>query len=485
MTPSAAAPSPQEVHRKLSMHTTVKPAKLSHPPVSGTDSDSDSMAAPDVLSPSAASISSVAGSFHPSATGPQHQLSSIAERRSNSGDESDEDEDDDEEGGWKAGNDRPRPSLEDGTIIRSGYLYKKGQRRKTWKKRWFVLRPAHLAYYKNSAEYKLLRLLELSDVHSCTKVLLKRQEHAFGLVCPTRTFYLHAKTSVEVDEWVAAIEQTRQALMAQSTQTSVSSPIPIPDLSSSRAPLSITPSPPSHLQNFVTSSDSEDATPLRTYSSSSQQHPINLSASPSRPSAMPKDGREPTRQILMGYLMKCGSGGKRKSWRKRWFVLTVDKLVYSASHMDTRPHRLFPFTEVLDALEYDVPSQRHVAVSPPAITPALATAESEFKHTFKIVTTRRTLLLCAPTEEDEIKWLGAIRALIARRTGTGVVPGIAVKQPHAGGPGMDVTASASGGSSSGGVGSGGSGVRAKIRRLSVTGLSSGLPTPAPADDHHY
>lgn len=41
-------------------------------------------------------------------------------------------------------------------------------------------------------------------------------------------------------------------------------------------------------------------------------------------------------------------------------------------------------------------------------------------HTFKIVTTKRTLLLCAPCEEDEIKWLGSIRALIARRSG---VPG--------------------------------------------------------------
>lgn len=45
-------------------------------------------------------------------------------------------------------------------------------------------------------------------------------------------------------------------------------------------------------------------------------------------------------------------------------------------------------------------------------------------HTFKIVTTKRNLLLCAPSEDDEIKWLGAIRALIARRSGTGVVPGV-------------------------------------------------------------
>ena len=45
------------------------------------------------------------------------------------------------------------------------------------------------------------------------------------------------------------------------------------------------------------------------------------------------------------------------------------------------------------------------------------------KHTFKIVTTKRTLVLCAPSEEEEIQWLSAVRALIARRSDAGVVPG--------------------------------------------------------------
>ena len=31
--------------------------------------------------------------------------------------------------------------------------------------------------------------------------------------------------------------------------------------------------------------------------------------------------------------------------------------------------------------------------------------------------------MCAPTEDDEIRWLGAIRALIVRRTDSGQVPG--------------------------------------------------------------
>jgi hypothetical protein len=33
------------------------------------------------------------------------------------------------------------------------------------------------------------------------------------------------------------------------------------------------------------------------------------------------------------------------------------------------------------------------------------------------------LVLCAPSEEEEIQWLSAVRALIARRSDAGVVPG--------------------------------------------------------------
>jgi len=101
-------------------------------------------------------------------------------------------------------------------------------------------------------------------------------------------------------------------------------------------------------------------------------------------------------------------------------------------------------------------------------------------HTFKIVTTKRTLLLCAPSEEDEIKWLGAIRALIARRAELGQVPGKTSKStgsghsPHRGNPrhegGTTGTASAvvaTTGSSTIAPHSGG--MKGKVRRLSGAG----------------
>ncbi|KAG1835099.1 hypothetical protein EV424DRAFT_1531676 [Suillus variegatus] len=477
---SAPPPSLQEVQRKLSVHSTARPKKalpVSQPHVSGTESDSDSALSPDLVSPTSQSY----GSNAVSASTSQPPLSSIAEGKSGSGEESDEDEEEEEEGGWRTATKAENPqSSFDEKMIKSGYLWKKGERRKTWKKRWFVLRPAHIAYYKTNAEYQLLRLLDLSDVHSCTPVALKKHSNTFGVVSTVRTFYLQAESPVEVQRWVQAIQDAREALLTISTQTSLlTPPIPIPGAQSAPCRIMVSNSPPkaSHAQN-ITSSDSDDASPSaqRTYSTSSQNR-LAISSSPTRMQAIPK---EAAKIVLSGYLMKCGS--KRHNWRKRWFMLNGEKLVYSGSHMDTKPHRQFSFSEILDALEFDMRGHKHSAPIPPPSTSPLSSTVPDDSHghfTFKIVTTKRTLLLCAPSEEEEIKWLSAIRALIARRSGAGVVPGdlggnvgSASKQPASG---TDANQGSGGGSASS------SGLRHKVRNLSISGPSGIAAAPISED----
>lgn len=45
-------------------------------------------------------------------------------------------------------NSRDSGGLSENVTLKSGYLMKKGERRKAWKKRWFVLRGGQLAMYK-------------------------------------------------------------------------------------------------------------------------------------------------------------------------------------------------------------------------------------------------------------------------------------------------------------------------------------------------
>ena len=168
-------------------------------------------------------------------------------------------------------------------------------------------------------------MVELSEVHSCTAVTLKKHENTFGIVSPTRTFYLQANTPVEVQDWVRAVNQAREAVQQLAIEGSTSSaPIPIP--AGNHAGLPITPSP-SHSpqgQHGITSSESEDGSP-----SGSRSYP-KLNVSPKLPAAA-GNVKETLKPLLSGYLMKCGS--KRRTWHHRWFVLSGEKLSYSRSHM--------------------------------------------------------------------------------------------------------------------------------------------------------
>lgn len=433
MSKPAPPPSPQEVHRKLSIHSTPKqPRKhlgprvaTSQQAVSGTESDSDSILSPEnqTLTPS---TSTSAGALYASNIS-QPPLSAIAEASHMSEDSDDDREVDEETVEGKAVHQR---KSSDETIVKSGYLWKKGERRKAWKKRWFVLRSAYLAYYKSSAEYQLLQLLDVGDIHTCTPVTLKKHDNAFCIVSPKRTYYLEAGSPKEVQEWVKAVNEAREDLQLTSTVTegmvaaSSTAPIPVP-----RKPGEVhrSPSHSPHGQG-VTSSDSEVEP--------STSGPKSLGISPERlmvksPSqGVGKDGSKP---VLSGYLMKCGSR-RSASWHHRWFVLNEDKLTYSRSHMDSKPHREIPLKMILDALDYDVP--QNVSGSKGARDQAQPPNPSsqggtgmDAGHTFKIVTTKRTLVLCAPSEEESIKWMSAVRALIARRSEAGVVPGNTTELP--------------------------------------------------------
>ena len=92
---------------------------------------------------------------------------------------------------------------------------------------------------------------------------------------------------------------------------------------------------------------------------------------------------------------------------------------------------------ILDALDYEVshnPSGSKESRDQPQLPNPSSQGGSgvDSKYTFKIVTTKRTLVLCAPSEEESIKWLSAVRALIARRSEAGVVPGNTAEMPSVG-----------------------------------------------------
>ena len=146
---------------------------------------------------------------------------------------------------------------------------------------------------------------------------------------------------------------------------------------------------------------------------------------------------------------------------------------------DTKPHRQIPLSLIIDALEYQLPPNKGIpgATSPSAASPPIASASPDEldgagAHTFKVVTTKRALLLCAPSEEEEIKWLSAIRALIARRS---ALPGDSLLAASPGAPPATPGAAAAATAGTNALGNSGPISRRRdsiVRRLSLSGGSA-------------
>ncbi|KAF8688909.1 PH domain, partial [Rhizoctonia solani] len=393
---SVAPPSQQEIQRKLSMHSPTGPVPISKrnsmrqtSALSGTESDSDAGGA-------------LASSFSPSVTSQGitsefstslQPLSAIAERRNPSGEETDED-DDEEDGRVFPTRVPAEKEVKDEAVIKSGFLCKKGERRKTWKKRWFVLRTAKISLYKNEQEYKLLRLVDLNDVHSVAPCELKRHSNTFAVVTPARTYYLQAENAAECESWVHAMNDARVRLKEMGMET------PVPQTPPSGPAITI----PTVTQSPTQAPHASSSVPHQV-PASPLQHTMSSSDSEPEDEGVALQPVDPKQIVLQGYLMKCGT--HMKNWRKRYFILTPETLKYGKSHMNTKGMRAVQVTQILDAIETTA------SKSAPSASPTTTNGDKE--HIFKIITPKKSFMLCAPSEEEEIKWLSAVRALIARR----------------------------------------------------------------------
>ncbi len=139
--------------------------------------------------------------------------------------------------------------------------------------------------------------------------------------------------------------------------------------------------------------------------------------------------------------------------------MRLDLIQITFFPQDPKIHRQIPISIILDALEWESPSapididassdsspetHRRLPFSVPNTTTATTIGgggggggggSHVQQHTFQVITPKRTFKLCAPTEEDEIKWLAALRTLINReRERIGFSPG--TRRGSSGGGGL-------------------------------------------------
>ncbi|KAG0088735.1 hypothetical protein BGZ92_005774, partial [Podila epicladia] len=92
-------------------------------------------------------------------------------------------------------------------VVRQGYLFKLGNKYKTWRKKWFVLRGDKLTYYKNTKEYQPHGIIPLSTVIDClqTDPVSKSKQYCLRIVTTKRSFLCSAPDEDTLLQWLDAL----------------------------------------------------------------------------------------------------------------------------------------------------------------------------------------------------------------------------------------------------------------------------------------
>ena len=115
--------------------------------------------------------------------------------------------------------------------MHNGWLLKRGEVIKGWKKRWFEIRDGHAFYYKYPDDAKALGAIDLNPCSTRVvrydtdnvSVTSPRNEKIFRVVTPKRTWILAAESEVEMNEWVNHFQNEQNHGNTDLLQTSATS----------------------------------------------------------------------------------------------------------------------------------------------------------------------------------------------------------------------------------------------------------------------
>ncbi|XP_059806561.1 differentially expressed in FDCP 6-like isoform X3 [Hypanus sabinus] len=92
-------------------------------------------------------------------------------------------------------------------VLKQGYLWKKGQLRRNWTERWFILKPSTLSYFVSEDRKEKKGSIPL-DRNCCVEVLTDRdgKRCMFCVKTPSRTYEMSASDTKQRQEWTTAIQ---------------------------------------------------------------------------------------------------------------------------------------------------------------------------------------------------------------------------------------------------------------------------------------
>ena len=100
-------------------------------------------------------------------------------------------------------------SLAEIPVLLQGYLYKRGNWNKDWKKRWFVLRNSNNLYYYESnklKEHQYRGVIALGNIRKIVAVNNGYSKFSFDIQTPSRVYHFSALNESELKDWQSVLE---------------------------------------------------------------------------------------------------------------------------------------------------------------------------------------------------------------------------------------------------------------------------------------
>lgn len=300
--------------------------------------------------------------------------------------------------------------------LRTGWLYKRGGPTRAWKRRWFVLRKDHFAYYDDSNEYETRQIIQ-NDTISGISIKKEGKRPSISLYVGSREVQLRSDDIDDASSWVQALKSAVK--LETVPHTAVTSPVDIVPKSSVKGalftrrggmPLSTSVqfansvdssqfvSPPlMSTSGSIMFSDDDYASPGQSDMSAPEDDVSPVSdTSPVRKSNKSVSGNPTDKVVVQGYLTRHHLSKPKRS-AKVWAVLRSQGLSLYPDHNEYRPLKVISFKEIIDASELDEEAGNRES-------------KKDKRWKFQVITKSKALRFSVDREELLDGWVGGLKS---------------------------------------------------------------------------
>eukprot|EP01113_Clastostelium_recurvatum_P036302 TRINITY_DN5157_c0_g1_i1.p1 TRINITY_DN5157_c0_g1~~TRINITY_DN5157_c0_g1_i1.p1 ORF type:complete len:513 (-),score=115.00 TRINITY_DN5157_c0_g1_i1:6-1544(-) len=160
------------------------------------------------------------------------------------------------------------------SVLKEGWLHKKGDVRRNWTRRWFVMRDLSIEYFENipGTHAKAKGAIPLRGAQVFVPTEAMARPHCFAVQLVHRIYYMSADSQVEAEAWTATINSAIQDLVYGSMDFGFAKRKPAQQQENDPAP--------------ALASTSLPAMPIPTGKTGAEYSSIARSLSPTRPSVL-------------------------------------------------------------------------------------------------------------------------------------------------------------------------------------------------------